>query len=38
VKLVDGEIAGFEALARWQSDKRGFVLPDDFIALAEETN
>ncbi|MFT6920516.1 MAG: diguanylate cyclase (GGDEF)-like protein, partial [Cognaticolwellia sp.] len=38
VQLVDGEIVGFEALARWQSDKRGFVLPDDFIALAEETN
>jgi diguanylate cyclase (GGDEF)-like protein len=38
VQLVDGEIVGFEALARWQSDKRGFVLPNDFIALAEETN
>jgi diguanylate cyclase (GGDEF)-like protein len=38
VQLADGEIIGFEALARWQSDKRGFVLPDDFIALAEETN
>jgi diguanylate cyclase (GGDEF)-like protein len=38
VQLVDGEIVGFEALARWQNDKRGFVLPDDFIALAEETN
>ncbi|TWX72739.1 EAL domain-containing protein [Colwellia sp. C1TZA3] len=38
VQLVDGDIVGFEALARWQSDKRGFVLPDDFIALAEETN
>jgi diguanylate cyclase (GGDEF)-like protein len=38
VQLFDGDIVGFEALARWQSDKRGFVLPEDFIALAEETN
>lgn len=38
IKLENGELKGFEALARWQSTKRGFVFPDDFIPLAEETN
>ena len=38
LKLENEELKGFEALARWQSTKRGFVLPDDFIPLAEETN
>jgi diguanylate cyclase (GGDEF)-like protein len=38
IKLENEEIKGFEALARWQSTKRGFVYPDDFIPLAEETN
>ena len=38
VKLADNETVGFEALARWKSHKRGFVFPDDFIPLAEETN
>lgn len=38
VRLSDNEIVGFEALARWKSDKRGFVMPSNFIPLAEETN
>lgn len=38
IKLENEELQGFEALARWQSTKRGFVFPDDFIPLAEETN
>jgi diguanylate cyclase (GGDEF)-like protein len=38
VKLKNGKIKGFEALARWQSTKRGFVFPNVFISLAEETN
>ena len=38
IKLENGKIRGFEALARWKSHKRGFVFPDDFIPLAEETN
>ncbi|AWB58965.1 bifunctional diguanylate cyclase/phosphodiesterase [Colwellia sp. Arc7-D] len=38
VQMSDGKIIGFEALARWQSPKRGFVFPNDFIPLAEETN
>jgi len=38
VRLSDDKVVGFEALARWQSTKRGFVFPNDFIPLAEETN
>jgi diguanylate cyclase (GGDEF)-like protein len=37
LKLDNEELKGFEALARWQSTKRGFVYPNDFIPLAEET-
>ena len=33
----DGAIIGFEALLRWIHPKRGFVPPDAFIPLAEET-
>jgi len=38
MELASGKIRGFEALARWQSNKRGFVYPNDFIPLAEERN
>jgi diguanylate cyclase (GGDEF)-like protein len=38
VDLETGAIKGFEALARWESKKRGFVFPNDFIPLAEERN
>lgn len=38
IKLETEKLIGFEALARWQSTKRGFVFPNDFIPLAEETN
>ncbi len=37
INLSTQKIAGFEALARWQSKKRGFVYPNEFIPLAEET-
>jgi diguanylate cyclase (GGDEF)-like protein len=35
--LLTGEVAGFEALARWQHPERGLVPPSEFIPVAEET-
>jgi|GEM_PF-1787955 len=35
--LQTGEIVGAEVLARWHNEKFGWVRPDIFIALAEET-
>src|ERR1700720_1725444 len=37
VALVSGEIAGFEALLRWQHPTRGLLGPSEFIPVAEET-
>ena len=34
---IDGEIIGFEALARWNHPTRGHVPPSEFIPLAEES-
>ncbi|GAB1716766.1 MAG: hypothetical protein NTAFB05_18080 [Nitrobacter sp.] len=36
-RLLDGDVTGFEALARWSHPTRGFVPPVDFIPLAEES-
>jgi EAL domain-containing protein (putative c-di-GMP-specific phosphodiesterase class I) len=37
VDLKTGEIAGFEALVRWQHPTRGLVPPGDFIPVAEQS-
>ena len=34
---VDGEIFGFEALLRWRHPQHGFVPPNEFISIAEES-
>jgi diguanylate cyclase (GGDEF)-like protein/PAS domain S-box-containing protein len=35
--IEGGEITGFEALIRWQHPERGLVLPDSFVAVAENS-
>lgn len=37
VMLSTGKIIGFEALIRWQHPDKGWILPGEFIPLAEET-
>lgn len=37
VDLATGKLAGFEGLARWIHPQRGFIPPDKFIGLAEDT-
>ncbi len=37
VNLADGQLYGFEALARWNHPTRGLVSPGEFIPVAEET-
>lgn len=37
IELTTGEVAGAEALVRWELSDHGLVLPSEFIPLAEET-
>ncbi len=38
LEVARGEIAGYEALVRWNHGQRGQISPAEFIALAEETS
>ena len=37
INLKSGEVAGFEALARWSHEDRGDISPTEFIPVAEES-
>lgn len=37
INIQNNKVTGFEALVRWQSPSGGFIVPDKFIAIAEET-
>ena len=37
INLKSGEVAGFEALARWTHEERGQISPSEFIPVAEES-
>jgi diguanylate cyclase (GGDEF)-like protein len=37
INLKSGEVAGFEALARWNHPDRGEISPSEFIPVAEES-
>ena len=37
VRLDDGQVVGHEALLRWHHDRRGLLLPGDFIGLGEDS-
>jgi len=36
--IENGNIAGYEALVRWNHPEHGFVSPEEFVSLAEETS
>lgn len=36
IRFSDGQICGFEALARWHHPHKGMIMPDRFIPVAED--
>jgi len=36
-RLDDGQVVGYEALLRWRHPQRGVLMPDTFLAVAEES-
>ena len=36
VRLSNGAISGFEALVRWRHPRRGLILPDEFLPMAND--
>ncbi len=36
-RISDGQMCGMEALVRWRHPERGFLLPGEFIPIAEES-
>ncbi|WP_157062479.1 bifunctional diguanylate cyclase/phosphodiesterase [Pseudoxanthomonas dokdonensis] len=36
-RLDDGQVVGYEALLRWQHERRGLLLPAEFISLGENS-
>ncbi len=37
INITDGSLYGVEALARWNSEKEGFISPEIFIPIAEQS-
>ena len=37
ILVASGNVAGMEALVRWQNPEKGLMLPGEFIGIAEET-
>ncbi len=37
ISMNTGDIAGYEALVRWNHPEKGMIMPDDFIRIAEDT-
>ncbi|MGM3308003.1 putative bifunctional diguanylate cyclase/phosphodiesterase [Anabaena sp. WFMT] len=37
IDIFSNRLIGFEALVRWQHPTRGFILPNEFVPIAEET-
>ena len=38
IDLLTGRLVGFEALARWQHERLGYIPPDVFVSIAEESD